>query len=192
MLAVLASRFLTPLDSQVANILVQQLLLLLQHNLEMHRSAAAELLGKGYHIWRLHLNDPSVLICTLFRLSVTWDAEALIAAGVDPGSGGRTATGGEGKPPSSPSVDAARPSQNCFQADKRTARMDYLLPTWTTTYCLLPSACCFLPSACCLLPVARMDYCPLPTICCPLPAIYRLLSAACCPLPAAWCRLSTC
>ena len=115
-LAVLVSKFHTPVEPTVCNMLVQQLLLLLHHHLEVHRSAAAELLGKGYHVWRAHLDDPSEVIRALFRLSVAWEAE--FANGADGATGrgrgvgnGLDRGGGGGDAP-----ERARPSQNCFQA----------------------------------------------------------------------------
>ena len=68
-LAVLASRFFTPLDAQLSTIVVNQLTALLDHPSELHRTAAAELLGKGYPIWKAHVADPPTLIRTLFLLS---------------------------------------------------------------------------------------------------------------------------
>ncbi|KOO35531.1 wd40 repeat-containing protein [Chrysochromulina tobinii] len=68
-LAVLTSRFFTPLDAELSTIVVNQLTALLDHPSELHRTAAAELLGKGYPIWKAHVADPPTLIRTLFLLS---------------------------------------------------------------------------------------------------------------------------
>jgi hypothetical protein len=60
----------------VATLLVKQLVGLLDHPTELHRSAAAELLGKGYAVWRIHVPDPAELIRTLFRLSAAFMSAA--------------------------------------------------------------------------------------------------------------------
>ena len=61
--------FQASLDAAVSSVIVEKLLQLLQHSSELHRTTAAELLGKGYHVWRAQLPNPSGLIRTLFRLA---------------------------------------------------------------------------------------------------------------------------
>eukprot|EP00965_Chrysotila_dentata_P055106 1828687-Pleurochrysis_carterae.AAC.1 len=68
-LAVLVCRFAVPLDAAVSAVLVRQLLALLDHPAELHRTAAAELLGKGFPTWREHLPSSAEFIRKLFRLS---------------------------------------------------------------------------------------------------------------------------
>ena len=135
-LAVLSSRFNTPIDARVCNILAHQLVRLLEHNLEAHRAWAAEILGKGYHLWRSHLAEAASddvpsratrtaaeaaaaggasaasvadLIRTLFRLSVARDAESQASRQLAGEARGQRLTEGASR------GGAGRGSQNSFQ-----------------------------------------------------------------------------
>jgi hypothetical protein len=68
-LALLASRFATPVQPRVSAELVRHLIALLDHPTTLHRIAAAELLGNGYAMWKSHVIEPPALIRTLFRLA---------------------------------------------------------------------------------------------------------------------------
>ena len=130
-LAVLSSRFGTPIEPRVCNILAHQLVRLLGHNLEAHRAWAAEIIGKGYHLWRPHLAEAPAdeatsraarspadapaaggamaasaadVIRALFRLSVARDAESQITRQLAGEAKGQRPAGGVG-----------RASQNSFQ-----------------------------------------------------------------------------
>ena len=82
-LAVLASRFGAPLEPAIGKVVVKQLLGQLEHPAQLHRSSAAELIGKGYHVWQRHVGDPPYLIRTLFHLSVAHIDSASGDADVD-------------------------------------------------------------------------------------------------------------
>ena len=114
-LAVLASRFGTLIEPGVCTVLVAQLVALLDHPAELHRSAAAELVGKGYTAWRAYIADPPSVIRTLFKLSAAHARSQ--AGGGDTGGetvagGGRAAAdeGGGG------STHGGLPALNRFQA----------------------------------------------------------------------------
>ena len=95
-LAVLASRFNTPIDPAVCALLVHQLLTLLEHPADLHRSAAAELIGKGYAVWKAHVIDAPGLIKILFQLSAAHMRNASDSAAAGNGAASPEAPGGGG------------------------------------------------------------------------------------------------
>ena len=115
-LAVLASRFATAIDPAVCALLVHQLLALLDHPADLHRAAGAELLGKGYSVWRAHIPDAPALIRTLFKLSAAHMRHASSdgngnGSGNGSGNGEGGAAGGNGS-----EQPAALPSLNRYHA----------------------------------------------------------------------------
>ena len=72
-LGVLGADFPNILDSPTIQRVSQLLLQVLRHGgpaMAPQRMAAAELLGKGYHLWRKYIDDAVGLMKTLFALSL--------------------------------------------------------------------------------------------------------------------------
>ena len=110
-LAVLASRFHTPLQPHLSELVVKQLTSLLEHPSDLHRTAAAELLGKGYPVWKAHVADPPALIRTLFRLAATYGLNSKGGGAREPSAEPSAAADSPGAPPPSAAPPATAPNR---------------------------------------------------------------------------------